>query len=167
MSRWRVVGVALLVGVIGWVVLWFNTEPRSNFDSLIYHTHAFEYDGLSRDEADDLSWEIYIRYADDRERTIMTNTIGGEWSTPEAPRWMGLYEMRPLYPALVAATYPIVNWRAPMVASAVVTVTFFVVTITGFWLLFGARWRSLRPSPRSFRSISPIGSSSCPPMAWP
>ena len=139
MSGWRIVGVALLVGAVGWVALWFNTEPRSNFDSLIYHTHALEYAGLEREEADDLSWEIYARYADDRERTIITNTIGGEWSTPDAPRWMGLYEMRPLYPTLVAAAYPLASWRAPMVASAVVTITFFVITITGFTLLFGPR----------------------------
>jgi len=139
MSPWRIAGIGLVVGAIGWVLLWFNTEPRSNFDSLIYHTRAFEYAGLSRQAADDLSWEVYARYADDRERTIITATIGGAWSTPNAPRWMGLYEMRPLYPTIVAAAYPMASWRAPMVTSAVVTVTFFVATVTGFWLLFGPR----------------------------
>ncbi len=52
------------------------------------------------------------------------------------------------------------SWRAPMVASAVVTVTFFVVTITGFWLLFGAPRGAVRDACRAHPgATSPIGSS--------
>jgi hypothetical protein len=139
MTLRRVASVGVLVGVVGWLILWFNTEPRASYDSLIYHTHGFEYAGLSRDEADAVSWEVYTRYADPREEEIISGTFHERWSTPDAPRWMGLYEMRPLYPALVAAAYPVLTWRAPMAASAFVTIAFFAVTVCGFWLLFGPR----------------------------
>lgn len=136
----RALGVGLLVGVVGWLLIWFQTEPRANFDSLIYHAHALEYAGLDREEADSVSWRIFSRYATDRERTIIADTIGGTWSTPADGRWMDLYQMRPLYPLLVATAYPIVGERAPMAVSAAVTVGFVVMTAVGFGLLFG--WRA-------------------------
>ncbi|MGH2462104.1 MAG: hypothetical protein ACRDFZ_00585 [Candidatus Limnocylindria bacterium] len=140
MTLSRAVGAGLLVGVLGWLVLWFQTEPRANFDSLIYHTHALEYAGLSRADADARSWEIYARYADDRERTIIQDTMGDvPWSTPISDRWMGLYQMRPLYPALVAAGYPIGGFRAPMAVSALVTIGYVVLTFVGMGLLVGYR----------------------------
>ena len=140
MTLRRALGAALLVGVLGWLVLWFQTEPRANFDSLIYHTHALEYAGLSREEADERSWEIYARYADDQERTIISGTAAGfAWSTPVNDRWIGFYEMRPLYPALVAAGYPVLGFRAPMAVSALVTTGYVVVTFVGIGLLFGYR----------------------------
>lgn len=131
---------ALLIGAAGWLLIWFQTEPRANFDSLIYHTHALEYAGLDRDEADEASWRIFSRYATDRERTIIADTIDGAWSTPPDGRWMDLYQMRPLYPLLVATAYPLVGERAPMAVSALVTVGFVAMTAIGFGLLFG--WRA-------------------------
>ncbi|HEY7738761.1 MAG TPA: hypothetical protein VIC63_07015 [Candidatus Limnocylindria bacterium] len=138
MSR-RLVFAAFAIGVAGWLLIWFQTEPRANFDSLIYHTHALEYAGLDREEADEVSWRIFARYASDRERKIVADTIGGAWSTPPDGRWMDLYRMRPLYPLLVGAVYPFVGERAPMTVSAGVTVGFVVLTGIGFGLLFG--WR--------------------------
>ena len=52
MTLRRALPAALLIGVAGWLLIWFQTEPRANFDSLIYHTHALEYAGLDREEAD-------------------------------------------------------------------------------------------------------------------
>jgi hypothetical protein len=140
MTLRRAFPAAVLIGVAAWLLIWFQTEPRANFDSLIYHTHALEYAGLDREEADEVSWRIFHRYATDRERTIIADTIGGEWSTPPDGRWMDLYEMRPLYPLLVAAAWPIVGERAPMAVSATVSVAFVVITALGFGLLFG--WRA-------------------------
>jgi hypothetical protein len=139
MTARRAVGVGLLVGTIGWLVIWFQTEPRANFDSLIYHADAFEYAGMSPAEADAASWTVFTRYASDRERAIITETIGGEWSTPISDRWMGLYQMRPVYPGLVALAYPVLGLRSPMAVSALVTVAFVVITFTGFGLLAGFR----------------------------
>ena len=139
MTARRAVGVGLLVGTIGWLMIWFQTEPRANFDSLIYHADAFEYAGMTPEAADAASWTVYARYASDLERTIITDTIGGEWSTPVADRWMGLYQMRPVYPTLVALAYPVLGLRGPMAVSALVTVAFVVITFTGFGLL--ARFR--------------------------
>jgi hypothetical protein len=139
MTLRRALGGALLVGALGWLVLWFQTEPRANFDSLVYHTHALEYAGLSREAADARSWEIYARYADDLERTIIEDTIDLPYSTPVADRWMGLYQMRPLYPALVAVAHPVLGIRAPMAVSALVTVGYVVVTFVGLGLLLGYR----------------------------
>jgi hypothetical protein len=140
MTLRRALSAALLIGIAGWLLIWFQTEPRANFDSLIYHTHALEYAGLDREEADAVSWRIFSRYATDRERTIIADTIGEAWSTPPDGRWMDLYQMRPLYPHLVAAAYPLVGDRAPMAVSALVTVAFVVMTGLGFGLLFG--WRA-------------------------
>jgi hypothetical protein len=140
MTLRRALAAALLIGAAGWLLIWFQTEPRANFDSLIYHTHALEYAGLDREEADVASWRIFSRYATDRERTIVADTIGGTWSTPPDGRWMDLYQMRPLYPLLVAAAYPFLGDRAPMAVSALVTVGFVVMTAVGFGLLFG--WRA-------------------------
>ncbi|RPH36926.1 MAG: hypothetical protein EHM90_00735, partial [Chloroflexi bacterium] len=140
MTLRRAVPAAVLLGVAGWLLIWFQTDPRANFDSLIYHTHALEYAGLEREEADAVSWRIFARYATDREQAIIADTIGGSWSTPADGRWMDLYEMRPLYPLLVAAAYPFVSERAPMAVSAVVTVGFVMMTAVGFGLLSG--WRA-------------------------
>jgi hypothetical protein len=49
MTRRRALAASLLVGAAGWLLIWFQTEPRANFDSLIYHTHAFDYAGLDRE----------------------------------------------------------------------------------------------------------------------
>jgi hypothetical protein len=135
----RAVGVGLLVGTIGWLLIWFQTEPRANFDSLIYHADAFEYAGMTPEAADAASWTVYERYASDLERTIITDTVGGEWSTPVSDRWMGLYQMRPVYPALVALAHPVLGLRGPMAVSALVTVAFVVITFAGFGLLAGFR----------------------------
>jgi hypothetical protein len=140
MTLRRALPAALLIGVAGWLLVWFQTEPRANFDSLIYHTHALEYAGLDREEADAVSWQIFARYATERERTVVAETIGETWSTPADGRWMDLYQMRPLYPLLVAAAYPVVGERAPMTVSAAVTIGFVVTTALGFGLLFG--WRA-------------------------
>ncbi len=144
MTARRAAGAALLIGIGAWLVIWFQTEPRANFDSLVYHTHALEYAGESRAEADGRSWTIYSRYAADRERLLIEEAIDhGTWSTPTNERWMALYQMRPLYPALVALAYPVLDARAPMAVSALVSVTFVLVTVLGFGLLFGYRAAAL------------------------
>jgi hypothetical protein len=140
MTARRAVAAALAVGVVGWLLIWFQTDPRANWDSLIYHKHAFEYAGLSATEADAASWEVYARYSDDRQvATILAALDGRAWQAPERDRWMNLYRMRPLYPVLVAAAYPVLGQRAPMAVSLGVTVGFVLVVGLGVGLLFGPR----------------------------
>jgi hypothetical protein len=125
---------------MAWLLVWFQTDERANWDSLIYHKHAFEYAGLSPEEADALSWSVYARYADDRPIAMISAGLDGNlWRAPERDRWMNLYRMRPLYPALVTAAYPVLGFRAPMAVSALVTVSFVVLSFVGLGLVFGYR----------------------------
>jgi hypothetical protein len=140
MSGRRAFAGAALVGVIAWLSVWFQTDERANWDSLIYHKHAFEYAGVPAADADALSWYVYARYADPVPVAVIAEALDGNpWRAPEQDRWMNLYRMRPFYPALVTAAYPLLGLRAPMALSAIVTVSFFVLTFVGFGLLFGLR----------------------------
>jgi hypothetical protein len=134
------IAAAILIGTTGWLLVWFQTDPRANWDSLIYHKHAFEYAGMSAEAADAASWAVYDRYADDRQRaTIIAALDGQDWRAPDRERWMNLYRMRPLYPALVAAAYPVFGTRAPMAVSLGVTIAFVVTLGVGVSLVFGGR----------------------------
>jgi len=144
MTLRRAAAVGALIGLTGWLIIWFQTEPRANWDSLIYHTHAFQYAGQSPAAADAQSWQVYARYADDTPRGVIQEALAGrDWRAPERDRWMNLYRMRPIYPLLVAAAYPVLGLRAPMAVSALVTIGFVVVSFAGFGLLFGHRVAAL------------------------
>ena len=142
LSARRALVIALAVGVVGWVALWFGTTPRAGWDSLVYHKHALEYAGLAPAKADALSWQIFTRYADPDLVGYVTASLDGEdWHFPAEPdgRWALQYRMRPAYPALVAAAYPVLGARAPLAVSAFAVVLFVMSTFVGMFLLAGIR----------------------------
>jgi hypothetical protein len=137
------VALGLVVGLLAWVVLWLNTDPRAGWDSLVYHKFAFEYAGLSTDEQDARSWELYERYAADDEVAYVVAALGTQpWSfdvPPTPARWAAQYRMRPLYPVLVAAAYPLAGMRAPLMISAAATVITLGCLSVGLAALAGPR----------------------------
>jgi hypothetical protein len=140
----RAVVLSLVVGAAAWATLWLGTSPRAGWDSLVYHKYAFEYAGLDREEQDALSWGLFTRYASLPLVLYVTETLdGGDWhfdveGTDQA-RWGLQYRMRPVYPALVAAAYPLLGDRAPLAVSALAVVLFVMTAFVGLFLLAGIR----------------------------
>ena len=133
MSPNRALLLSLVVGAVGWATLWFSTDPRAGWDSLVYHKYAFEYAGLAPDEQDALSWDLFTRYGSTPLVLYVTEALGGEnWSFDVARnqvRFALIYRMRPAYPTMVAAAYPILGTRAPLAVSAFAVVLFVATTV--------------------------------------
>lgn len=134
---------AAAVAVIAWLVVWPNTEPRTSWDSLMYHRFALEYAGASSEQATSGAWTIYERYASDRDVQLTLAGIragGSPWDAMEEPareRWVGLYRSRPLYTVLVAAGYPVLGLRAPLLVSAGAVLIFTVALLVGLGAIVG------------------------------
>ncbi|MGH2484358.1 MAG: hypothetical protein ACRDE9_07860 [Candidatus Limnocylindria bacterium] len=143
MSVNRALLLAVLVGGAGWATMWFSTDARAGWDSLVYHKHAFEYAGLPADEQDDLSWTLFTRYGSTPLVLYVTEALGGErWGFdvgPNQARFALIYRMRPAYPTMVAAAYPILGTRAPLAVSAFAVVLFVATTFVGLLVLAGLR----------------------------
>jgi hypothetical protein len=143
MSLNRALAVSVLVGPIAWAVMWFSTDARAGWDSLVYHKYAFEYAGLPAEEQDALSWDLFVRYAEPTMVLYVSETLGGEewhFETESGDRrWALQYRMRPAYPALVAAAYPLLGTRAPLAVSAFSVVLLVATTLVGIQLLAGFR----------------------------
>lgn len=143
MSLSRALVISLLGGVAAWAMIWFSTESRAGWDSLVYHKYAFEYAGLPSEEQDELSWGLFARYAPPTMVQYVSETLGGEeWHFDPGPddrRWALQYRMRPAYPALVAAGYPLLGTRAPLAVSAFAVVLFVATTFLGLSTLAGLR----------------------------
>lgn len=134
---------ATAVAVIAWLVLWPITEPRTSWDSLMYHRFALEYAGATSDEASEGAWTIFERYAsrDDVQLTRTGIKAGGSpWDAledPERELWVDLYRSRPVYTLLVAATYPVLGLRAPLLVSAGAVLVFTVALLVGLGPIVG------------------------------
>jgi len=143
MSLNRALLLAVLVGGAGWATMWFSADARAGWDSLVYHKHAFEYAGLPADEQDDLSWALFTRYGSTPLVLYVTEALAGErWGFDVAPnqfRFALIYRMRPAYPTLVAAAYPILGTRAPLAVSAFAVILFVATTFVGLLVLAGLR----------------------------
>ncbi|HUG94981.1 MAG TPA: hypothetical protein VMK30_02430, partial [Pleomorphomonadaceae bacterium] len=143
MSLNRALLLSLVVGAAGWATIWFSTDARAGWDSLVYHKYAFEYAGLPPEQQDALSWELFTRYGSPNLVSYVTEALDGhEWSfglRPEQERWGLQYRMRPAYPTLVAAGYPVLGTRAPLAVSAFAAVLFVVTTFVGLKMLAGRR----------------------------
>jgi hypothetical protein len=132
--RWQLAAATLLAAV-GWLVLWDTTEPRTSWDSLMYHRIALEYVGAPVAEQTAAAWTIFRRYADPEDVEDVEAGIregGSPWDAMEEPsreRWVDVYRSRPLYALLVAAGYPFVDLRAPLLVSAA-AVLLFTVSMT-------------------------------------
>lgn len=139
----RAIAMSVVVGALGWAVLWLSTTPRAGWDSLVYHKYALEYAGLGPEEQDTLSWGLFVRYASPTLVTFVTDALDGEeWQFDLAPsqsRWGLQYRMRPAYPALVAAAFPVLGTKAPLAVSAFATMLFFGTAFAGMLRLAG--WR--------------------------
>ncbi|MEK6192542.1 MAG: hypothetical protein AABM41_09555 [Chloroflexota bacterium] len=139
----RALLLSLLVGAAGWAALWFSTDARAGWDSLVYHKYAFEYAGLPPEQQDALSWDLFTRYGSRPLVLYVTETLDGhEWSfdlRPEQERWGLQYRMRPAYPTLVAAAYPVLGTRAPLAISAFAVALFVATTFVGLLMLAGLR----------------------------
>lgn len=143
MSVNRALLLSLVVGAVGWAALWFSTDARAGWDSLVYHKYAFEYAGLAPDEQDTRSWELFARYGSGPLVLYVTEALDGEkWSFDVGPnqrRFALIYRMRPAYPTLVAAAYPLLETRAPLAISASAVVLFTATTFVGLLILAGLR----------------------------
>jgi hypothetical protein len=139
----RALLLGLVVGAAGWATIWFSTDARAGWDSLVYHKYAFEYAGLPSEQQDALSWDLFARYAAPTIVLYVSETLGGEeWHFEVGPnerRWALQYRMRPAYPALVAAAYPLLGTRAPLAVSAFAVVLFVATTFVGLHMLAGLR----------------------------
>jgi hypothetical protein len=126
-----------------WAMLWFSTDSRAGWDSLVYHKYAFEYAGLPTEQQNALSWDLFARYASPTMVLYVSETLGGEeWqfeTESNDRRWALQYRMRPAYPALVAAAYPLLGTRAPLAVSAFAVVLLVATTFIGLHLLAGFR----------------------------
>jgi hypothetical protein len=143
MSLNRALLLSLMVGAAGWAALWFSTDARAGWDSLVYHKYAFEYAGLPPEQQDALSWDLFTRYGSRPLVLYVTEALDGhEWSFdlgPEQGRWGLQYRMRPAYPTLVAAAYPVLGTRAPLAISAFAVALFVATTFVGLLMLAGLR----------------------------
>ena len=132
--RWQLAAAALLA-VVGWLVLWDTTRPRTSWDSLMYHRIALEFVGAPVAEQTAVAWALFARYADPTEVERVEAGIregGSPWhamATPSRERWVDLYRSRPLYGLLVAAGYPFLDLRAPLLVSAA-TALLFTLSMT-------------------------------------
>ena len=140
--RWQLVAVALLA-VVGWLVLWDTTRPRTSWDSLMYHRIALEFVGAPVEEQTAVAWALFARYADPVEVERVEAGIaegGSPWhamETPSRERWVDLYRSRPLYGLLVAAGYPLLDLRAPLLVSAATVLLFTVSMALGVGRIVG------------------------------
>ena len=134
---------ATAVAVIAWLVLWPITEPRTSWDSLMYHRFALEYAGATSEEASDGAWTIFERYASEGDVELTRAGIeagGSPWDAledPERELWVDLYRSRPVYTLLVAGGYPVVGLRAPLLVSAGAVLLFTVALMVGLGPIVG------------------------------
>jgi hypothetical protein len=134
---------AAAVAVIAWLVVWPNTTPRTSWDSLMYHRFALEYAGASSDEATSGALTIFERYASDRDVQMTRDGMragGSPWDAMQDPvrePWVDLYRSRPLYAVLVAAGYPVLGLRAPLLVSAGAVLVFTVALLVGLGAIVG------------------------------
>ncbi len=124
--------VAILVGLglAAWAILWSTTSPRAGYDTLWYEMFALRYAGASEAEQFDRSWAVFAEYADPDLVAYVDERNGWPWQgfdDPTRARWVGLYEMRPLFPLVVAAARPLLGDAAALAPSVVAVVSFTLV----------------------------------------
>jgi len=141
-QRWHL-AAATLLAVVGWLVLWDTTRPRTSWDSLMYHRIALEYVGAPIAEQEATAWTLFRTYADRADVELVEAGIregGSPWAAMEEPsreRWVDVYRSRPLYTLLVAAGYPFLDLRAPLLVSAAAVLLFTVSMTLGVGRVVG------------------------------
>ena len=170
--RWQLAAVTLLA-VVGWLVLWDTTRPRTSWDSLMYHRIALEYVGAPVAEQEATAWALFATYASPGDVELVEAGIregGSPWDAMDEPsreRWVDVYRSRPLYALLVAAGYPLLDLRAPLLVSAASVLLFTVSMALGVGALVDSASAWPRCSSASPTRSSRPGSSSFSPTGWP
>jgi len=140
--RWQLAAVTVLA-VMGWLVLWDTTRPRTSWDSLMYHRIALEYIGAPVAEQEATAWTLFEKYASPGDVELVGAGIaegGSPWDAMDEPsreRWVDVYRSRPLYPLLVAAGYPLFDLRAPLLVSVASVLLFTVSMALGVGRIVG------------------------------
>ena len=140
--RWQI-AAATLLAVVGWLVLWDTTRPRTSWDSLMYHRIALEYVGAPVAEQEATAWALFATYASPGDVELVEAGIregGSPWDAMDEPsreRWVDVYRSRPLYALLVAAGYPLFDLRAPLLVSAASVLLFTVSMALGVGRIVG------------------------------
>jgi hypothetical protein len=141
-QRWQLAAVTLLA-VVGWLVLWDTTRPRTSWDSLMYHRIALEYVGAPVAEQEAAAWTLFTKYASPGDVDLVEAGIragGSPWDAMDEPsreRWVDVYRSRPLYALLVAAGYPLFDLRAPLLVSAASVLLFTLSMALGVGRVVG------------------------------
>jgi hypothetical protein len=128
------------VGLAAWIILWFGFEPHASWDALFYHRIAAGYAGLTQPQQDAYAWTTFAPHANPEYRQWLIDHHSwpwGGWHDPIRERWVGLYEMRPLYPVLIAVGIPAFGSQAPMVVTALATIGFVLALGLGLARLVG------------------------------
>ena len=140
--RWQLAAVTLLA-VVGWLVLWDTTRPRTSWDSLMYHRIALEYVGAPVAEQEATAWALFAAYASPGDVSLVEAGIragGSPWDAMDESsreRWVDVYRSRPLYALLVAAGYPLLDLRAPLLVSAASVLLFTLSMALGVGRVVG------------------------------
>ena len=128
----------LCLGLVAWVVLWSITSPRAGYDTLWYELFGLRYAGATEQQQVAESWAVFAAYADPD--VVARHTDAWPWQghdDPSRQRWVGLYQMRPVFPILVAATHPLAGEAATLTPSVMAVVIFTLAVGLAAWTLLG------------------------------
>lgn len=128
----------LCLGLVAWAVLWSITSPRAGYDTLWYELFGLRYAGATEQQQVDGSWAVFAAHADPA--VVARHADAWPWKGHEdasRQRWVGLYQMRPVFPILVAATHPLLGDAATLTPSVVAVVAFTLAVGLAAWTLLG------------------------------
>ena len=109
----------------------------------MYHRIALEYVGAPVAEQEATAWTLFATYASPGDVDLVEAGIaegGSPWDAMDEPsreRWVDVYRSRPLYALLVAAGYPLLDLRAPLLVSAASVLLFTVSMALGVGRVVG------------------------------
>ncbi len=116
-----------LFGLAFWLAAWNVDRPRAYPDTFDYTSLALEYTGVDRISADRTALRFASRYAQPGSiAAAFSYNPGFEQGGFEAPRYRGIFQERPLYPAVSASLMPVLGLNAMIVAAALGGILFAV-----------------------------------------
>lgn len=126
MRRASYVMLLILLGLVSWAGLWSITTPRAGYDTLWYEMFGLRYSGADESEQVAGSWAVFAEYADPEVVALVDEANSWPCSTCDTPRrekWVGIFQMRPLFPVLVALTRPVIGDASALAPSVVAVLT--------------------------------------------
>jgi len=122
----RRLAVLAAAGGLAWIAVWNSTsQPRAAYDTLWYARFGFLYANEPVSKANDLSWEVFAKYADPEIVAYVEQRGGWPWKgfgDQTRQRWVGIYQMRPIVPLIAAAAYPAAGTESLLLVSALAVV---------------------------------------------